>query len=98
MAELEKAPKKPMLDPELKKKMRALEEKERGLALQAAPVSSSADEDGKISFDQWWVIMSQGRKIRFSMKEILWADFKSRGLSDKEEQARYDNALKIFGL
>ena len=89
--------KKFKVDPELKKKMKAIEDKIRQEAIDLAPVSVQSLED-KISFDQWWMMANSSGKMRAHLKEVLFADFKARGLSKLETKARYDDALKVFGI
>jgi len=54
--------------------------------------------DNMVSFDQWWVALSKRMSLRPSLKEIMWADFRARGLNKEESNAKYDEALKLFGL
>lgn len=52
-------------------------------------------EEPKISFDVWFFT----KKIPLHhAKEIIWADFKSRGLSKMETKSSYDKALLKYGL
>ena len=52
----------------------------------------------KISFNNWWMKLIKKRpEIKPHMKEIIWADFKARKLTEKEEPAKYDEAMKLFG-
>lgn len=54
--------------------------------------------DDVLSFDQWWVSLCRRMTLRPSLKEIMWADFNSRGLKKEEPASRYDEGLKLFGL
>lgn len=51
-----------------------------------------------ISFEIWWIGISKKLNLKSWMKEIILADFKGRGLTEKELPAKYDEALKLFGL
>lgn len=93
----QEAKKKPKIDPDLRKKMREVEDKSRTAAMEAIPVVQ-APSDSEISFDQWWILINKVGKLRPHMKEILEVDFKARGLSKSETKERYDATLKIFGI
>ena len=78
----------------LTKAIRAMEKKNREEAQAANPPPPSSE---KVFFDQWWTTVS--RKIpAIHRKEVIFADFKGRGLSNKEEAKNYDLALKKYGL
>jgi len=81
-----------MKDARLKSKIKEMESAKRELE---KPTNSTVE---KLSFDHWWVSLNKRSTLRPHMKEIIWADFKARGL-DKEELAdKYDEGLKLFGL
>jgi hypothetical protein len=74
---------------DLKSKIKEMENKKR----EAAPVKV----DKKVSFDSWY----HQRKVKIPkqhMKEILWADFRARGLKKEASIAEYDKALKLYGI
>ena len=49
----------------------------------------------KVNFESWY----HSKNIpAHHYKEIVWADFKARGLTDYELKADYDKALKLYGL
>ncbi len=51
----------------------------------------------KIFFEQWWA--AKGKSIPAKhRKEVILADFKSRGLTNKESTEDYDLGLKKYGL
>lgn len=89
--------KKPKFDPELRKKMREVEDKAREESMASLPVSQESKAE-EISFDQWWILINKMVKLRPHYKEILEADFKARGLKKRETKEKYDEALKIFGI
>lgn len=62
----------------------------------AVVVEQPADET--VSFDQWWMVLNAKTPLRAHLKEILLAEFKSRGLSKNETKERYDDALRLFGI
>lgn len=89
------------LDPELKRQMKEMEDKQREHALANAEVTivpPPGQDVKKVAFDQWWMMLNGKKKLRPSLKEVLWAEFKSRGLSKEESVEAYDNALKLFGI
>lgn len=83
-------------DPELMKKLKAMEDKKRTDSMIEAAINSNNASD--LSFDQWWMMLTSERPMRPHMKEILWAEFKARGLKKNASKAEYDEALKKFGL
>ena len=80
--------------------------KEKSLKRQIKEMEDAAREqnqaplqvDDVLSFDQWWVALSRRMTLRASLKEIMWADFNSRGLKKEDTAANYESALKLFGL
>ena len=58
----------------------------------------STVEDGAIHFDMWWVDACKVLKLAPYLKEILWSDFRSRGLKKEELKAKFDDAARLFGL
>ena len=68
-----------------KKEAPAVETKELGQETPKAPVS----------FDVWYF----SKKIpKQHAKEIVWADFKSRGAGDHELAEMYDEYLALYGI
>ena len=53
--------------------------------------------DDSIPFEAWWYAAAKVRKFPAHLKEILWADFQSRGLKLVDSKAAFDIALKQFG-
>ena len=45
-----------------------------------------------------WHIMRSGRIPAIHMKEVIKADFKGRGLSNKETMECFDQALSDYGI
>jgi len=80
---------------DLKKQIKAMEDRKRDEAM-AAAAPTPAEE--RVSFDHWWIVSNKRLQLRQHMKEILWADFKARGLKKEESSGKYDEALKLFGL
>jgi hypothetical protein len=79
-----------MEDKDLKTKIKEMETRKREEA--------ALDVEAKVSFDQWWVMLTKRMAVRPSLKEILWADFNARGVSKEELSSKYDECLKLFGL
>jgi hypothetical protein len=77
--------------PSLREQIKQMEAERR----EKTAVEPKADKT--VSFDSWYHQRKQ--KIpKQHMKEILSADFKSRGLGDKATMAEYDKALKLYGV
>ena len=75
----------------LKEQIKAMEEKKRA---EAVPKEKAPR---KMSFDSWYHL----RKVKIPvhhLKEIIWAYFKSHGLTTKETIEKYDEALKRYGI
>lgn len=87
-------------DFELKRKIKEMEDEARSKAMASAPVSMiqpEGEDQSKMSYDQWWMLAQGRKKMRPSLKEVIWADMQARGLTKKEPQAKYDEALRLFG-
>jgi hypothetical protein len=54
-------------------------------------------EEQKISFDLWWAEVNKKLNLPAYLKEIIWADFKGRGLKKDEAAAKYNDAIRLFG-
>jgi len=69
------------------------------VAVKSAHKLVKPEEDSTtVSFDQWWMALTKRSvKIRPHLKEIFWADFKSRGCSNKETSQKYYELLDNFG-
>jgi hypothetical protein len=53
--------------------------------------------DAEVSFDSWFA--QRTHKIpKIHKKEIIFADFKARGLGKKAKMEEYDKALALYGL
>lgn len=60
-------------------------------------VEKSAPQQELLEFDVWHVMRSP--KIpQHHMKEIIKADFRARGLSEKESMEVFDKALSDYGV
>ena len=81
-----------MKEKSLKRKIKEMETAQRE---QSQPLTKA---DDLLSFDQWWVMLGKRMTLKPSLKEIMWADFKARGLKKEELAAKYDEGLKLFGL
>jgi len=55
------------------------------------------EEVPKIDFNVWFA-MREKKIPSQHLREIIWADFRSRGLSAKETLESYDKAIKAYGL
>jgi len=85
---------------ELHQKIKAAETAEREKTLKKAKITIiTEDKDSDLrEFDIWWMDINRRVDMKPWMKEIVKADFKGRGLSDKETIERFDDALRTFGL
>lgn len=85
-------------DLELKQKIKEMENESRSKAMaEVSATIADPEKEDKISYDQYWMVALGRQKMRSHLKEIIWADMKARGLSKKETQAKYDEALRLFG-
>lgn len=75
----------------LKEQIRVMEQKKRA---KAAPVKTVPL---KVSFDSWFHIRKASIPA-IHVKEVIWAFFKSRGLSLKESVEKYDEELSRYGV
>ena len=74
---------------DLKAKIKEMEDKKR----EAVPVKM----DKPVSFDSWYHQRSKSIPKQH-LKEILAADFKSRGLGKSATMEEFDKALKLYGV
>ena len=74
----------------LKAKIKEMENMKRE---KAAPVKL----DVKVSFDSWYH-QRKGKIPKQHLKEIIAADFKSRGLKGEATMEEFDKALKLYGI
>lgn len=71
----------------------AKRQKEAPAQQPAAPASTSPTVD----FDAWWALTE--KKIpQHHRKEIIQADFRARGMSQRETLQSYNEALGKYGL
>lgn len=86
-------------DKDLKSQIKAMEEKKRAQALSSNEVKfiQPDGESDKISYDQWWMLANKKKAFRPHLKEVIYADFKGRGLTKSETAERYYEALRKFG-
>lgn len=76
---------------DLKAQIKEMETKKREAA------GGVAQPDKSVSFDSWYH-QRKSKIPKQHLKEILSADFKSRGLGDGATMAEYDKALKTYGV
>ena len=86
-------------DKDLKTQIKEMEAKKRAESLASNKITfiQPDGESDKISYDQWWMVANKKKSLRPHLKEVILADFKGRGLSAKETQDKYDEALRLFG-
>lgn len=51
----------------------------------------------KVNFSVWFYMRSE-MIPKQHVREVIWADFKGRGLSDTETMEVFDNALRAYGI
>lgn len=59
--------------------------------------SAEPSKDKLVSFDQWFHLRKDQIPSRH-MKEILIADFKSRGIEDTATMEQFDKTLALYGV
>lgn len=97
MTEEKKTKKRRRPSPEVLEEAAAVQEKMREEQLAKAPKKKESKDAGKISYDQWWMMIQKKVKLRPHLKEVIWADFKARGAGKMESEEKYDELLKVFG-
>ena len=74
---------------DLKAKIKEMEESKR--------IEVPVKADKKVSFDSWF--HQRSKQIpKQHLKEIIAADFKSRGLGNEATIEEFDKALKLYGV
>lgn len=63
----------------------------------AAEEAAPMPEQEIFEFDVWWVLR-QAKIPAHHMKEVIKADMRARGVSDKETLECFDKALKDYGI
>lgn len=61
------------------------------------PTTVVASTEPTVFFDVWWNSIAKSLSLQSHIKEIVWADFQSRGLKKAEPEAQYIAALRLFG-
>jgi hypothetical protein len=80
-----------------------MEVNEEATAPAEQPAEMSAVEEAaapapeKIEFEQWWA-MRKNRIPAMHHREVVWADFKGRGMNVVETAEAFDAALKKYGI
>ena len=60
-------------------------------------------EPSKVSFEQWWLKLQRKRekagkkKVPEHYREVVWADFNSRGSKENETAKRFNELFELFG-
>jgi len=88
------------IDLELHNKMKTMETAKREESLKDAKVTiiTQGSDDNTIDFDTWWMDINRRVTLKPWIKEIIKADFNSRGLDKEEPIERYDETLRLFGF
>ena len=97
---LEKPKRKPKVDPELRTRIARMEKEKRETAIKKAEKVApkiKPEQPAGVLFKLWWVDVSKRLNLKPYLKEIVWADFKSRGLGKREPKEKYDQAMAKFG-
>ena len=53
--------------------------------------------DDQVHFDAWWSTLAKERKFPAHLKEVIWADFRSRGIKMTDSKINFEAALTQFG-
>ena len=61
------------------------------------PVLSKSTNEALVNFDAWWSALAKERNFSAHLKEIIWADFQSRGVKKMDSKENFETALKQFG-
>lgn len=82
----------------LMEQIKEMEDKARleGMA-NALPEAPKQEDSEKVDMDTWFFLRSKNIPAHH-MKEIIAADFKGRGLSNKETMETFDKALESYGV
>lgn len=67
---------------------------------EAAPVSQPLVEqpaNNTVTFDMWWSGVAKKLNLQSYLKEVVWADFKARGLQRESTEDQFVRALALFG-
>jgi hypothetical protein len=75
----------------LKDEIKEMEQKKRE---EAVPQKATEKE---VSFDSWYH-QRKSKIKKCHMKEIIWADFVSRGMGKRAKMDEYDKALGLYGV
>lgn len=86
---------KKMAEMELKAQIKQAEDKKRQEAINKAAPKSLKEK--KMAYDSWYAMRSQSIP-KHHLKEVIWADFRGRGLSKEEACSAYDEALGKYGV
>jgi hypothetical protein len=86
-------------DKDLKSQIKMMEAEKRAKIMSSNEIKfiQPDGDSSKISYDQWWMLASKKIAFRPWMKEVIFADFKGRGLTKTETQDRYNEAIRLFG-
>ena len=77
--------------------LRKIKKEEQSNSTNKVEAEIIADEVGSISFDLWWNETNKKLNQPAHVKEIVWAEFKSRGLKKEDLPSKYDIAIVLFG-
>jgi hypothetical protein len=67
---------------------------------EARPVSKPQAEqpaNNTVTFDVWWSGVAKKLNLPAYLKEVVWADFKARGLQRESTDEQFAKALGQFG-
>lgn len=76
--------------------MKSIKEYEKSARSEAS--KASQDHAQQIAFDEWWLNTLASSKLNPSVKEILKADARGRGLDGPQTSEKWSWAAKQFGL
>ena len=79
---------------QLKEQIKLMESKKKAETMEKL---SKANVEAEMYFDSWWVMRSKSIG-KAHLKEVVRADMKARGLTEKESLTKYDEALSLYGV
>jgi hypothetical protein len=82
----------------IREQVRDMEKKQRASTAKKVEVKLVKSEpEASISFEQWWMLVNKKMDFKPWLKEVMKADFKSRGLGANEKESAFNAALEKFG-
>jgi len=81
----------------LMKEIKEMERKAREEGMASIEEAPAQDKPEEVDLDSWYFLRSKNIPGQH-MKEIIRADFKARGLGNKDTMENFDKALESYGV